>query len=63
VCVRALTLTFGAFAVEVDLDAEFDPEKYDQEMQQKFDDSYYAQAVWDCRIQSFGLNLAKLRVR
>jgi hypothetical protein len=53
-------MSFGAFAVEVDLDAEFDPEKYDQEMQQKFDDGYYAQAVWGCRIQSFGLSLATL---
>lgn len=33
------------FSVEVDLDAEFDPDKYDQEMQQRFDDEYYAQPV------------------
>lgn len=38
--------------MDVDLDAEFDPDKYDEEMKGAFDDEYYAEEV---RVLSFGL--------
>lgn len=31
--------------MDVDLDAEFDPDKYDEEMKGAFDDEYYAEEV------------------